>query len=73
MRLYHGRTVYAGRDIIKTKANGDQLNVRNIVYELLTFATGRCKLQKAYMTQCAFDVSYFFDEFANDLHKNKSL
>jgi hypothetical protein len=62
--------VYAGRDIIKPNANGDQLNMRKIVYELLTFVIGRCKLQETYMTQCAPDISYFLDELAND---NKSV
>ena len=73
MRLYHGCTVHAGRDVIKPKANGDQLNMRKIVYELLTFVIGRCKLQKTYLTQCAVDISYFLDEIANELHENKSV
>ena len=65
--------MHAGRDVIKPKANGDQLNMRKIVYELLTFVIGRCKLQKTYLTQCAVDISYFLDEIANELHENKSV
>ena len=49
--------MYAGCDIIKPKADGEQLNMRKIVYELLTFVIGRYKLQETYMTQHELDIS----------------